>query len=90
MNFVLDQNSEYLDPFIDSFQEYRIEMSKLVKVLNNDFDVDNLIKTEESADKLMPLFKEPISRMEKDNFLLRSCNFNCKEEDNKLIEHVCN
>lgn len=65
VNFVSKRKSENLDPFMDISQGSSVE-GKLVKYIY--FYVDNLINTENSADKMIPLYKKPVSNVEKNSF----------------------
>ena len=64
------------------------------KIINECFFVDNLATSGNDITKLIKLYKDCSERMEKSNFLLRSCNSNIEElrnlmkSDSRYIAHT--
>ena len=64
-------------------------------ILQNNFFVDNLIKSHNSEEKIMHFYKTSVERMAQGGFDLRSCNTNSEKvkqqmiKDGKFVEHDC-
>ena len=54
-----------------------------MKMLKNNFHMDNLCKTSNFPEELHDLYKELGNRLWKGGFNLRSCNLNCDQFKNK-------
>ena len=84
-------------PFILNFilQYYinRYPDDEYMRIIKNNFYVDNLIVSDNDNSKLMYIYKIAVNRLQEGNFSLRSCNSNSKElkapmeKDNSLIQY---
>ena len=87
--------SPFILNFVIKHHASKFQNDKCTEMLQNNFYVDNLIKTGNSVGELSNLYRESVQRMEKGNFDLRSWNTNnetLKEEmikDEKFVEHGC-
>lgn len=85
--------SPFILNFIIKFHVNRYRDSSCKEMLLNNFYVDNLIKTHNSPEFLLNLYREARDVMAEGSFLLRSCNTNCEvlreemKRDNSLVTH---